>query len=312
MTKDNLLPIGFYDLMFEGAKAQFRRINFAVEYFFSKDFNLVKPPLVEFKKNYSDKNETDSFRFNDILSGETLILRKDITRQIERIVKSKFNSDDFPLKICYADDSLISQSSELFADRQLTQIGAEIIGINDFKESTCEILSAILYILPRIIKTKLTIEISIPSFTKDFVNNIEGKFSKKDLLRAIKSKNISEIRKILPQKSEILREIILSNRNSSEIFKSIYQNFFQNSIPSKIEENIIKIHNIENFIEANFPEFELRFNLFGDSKDDYHDDFSFEILAENFSYAIARGGSYKIKDLQACGATIYMNYLRNF
>ncbi len=46
----------------------------------------------------------------------------------------------------------------------------------------------------------------------------------------------------------------------------------------------------------------------------YHDGFAFNVFCGDFSYPIARGGRYKIsgngKEVDAIGATIYMNRLR--
>jgi hypothetical protein len=36
----------------------------------------------------------------------------------------------------------------------------------------------------------------------------------------------------------------------------------------------------------------------------------FDVFSSDFSYPIARGGRYKINQLNGVGATIYMNFLR--
>ena len=80
-----------------------------------------------------------------------------------------------PLRICYAGDVLYAKSEELYADRQQTQVGFEIIGC-DKKSSNLEVVKLLLSALAQIEATDLLIEFSLPGFLEEFLekNHIEN------------------------------------------------------------------------------------------------------------------------------------------
>jgi len=78
----------------------------------------------------------------------------------------------------------------------------------------------------------------------------------------------------------------------------------------KIAEELKKAQKISDFLQKNFSEISVRFDLFGDHESSYHSGIAFDVFSGDFSYPIARGGRYKIENSNAVGATIYMNRLR--
>lgn len=52
MNSKKLLPVGFYDLIFEEAYQNHNNINLALDNFFNSGFKLIKTPLVEFEESF--------------------------------------------------------------------------------------------------------------------------------------------------------------------------------------------------------------------------------------------------------------------
>ena len=129
--QNHLLPSGFYDLLFDEAKDSHQKINIILEGFFQRNFQLIKTPLLEFEdsfffpKNYSN-NSQNYFRTIDNISAKTLVLRNDITLQINRLLATRLKNFELPLKLCYVGDVLHTANDQLYGDRQQTQIGCEI------------------------------------------------------------------------------------------------------------------------------------------------------------------------------------------
>jgi ATP phosphoribosyltransferase regulatory subunit len=299
-----LLPVGFYDLLFEEAKKNHQNINLVLEYFFSCGYNLIKTPLVEFEDSFSTIEIRNYFRTNDIISGKNLIFRNDITPQIARLISSRLNSEKLPLKLCYSGDVLCAKNEELYADRQQTQVGLEIIGC-DQEKSSFEIISNLLIALDKLKIGELLIEFSLPDFLTIFLDETGIKNSD-ELREAIMKKNLNLVKKLLVSNHHLITKIMLLNDNLEKIIADI-------SLP-KISTELKKAQKISEFLKKNFTDVKVRFDLFGDNSSSYHHEISFDIFCKNFSYPIARGGRYKINQnliaLDAVGATIYINHLR--
>jgi ATP phosphoribosyltransferase regulatory subunit len=314
-SNNALLPTGFYDLLFLEAKKNHQNINQILEGFFAKNFNLIKTPLLEFEENFNnDKNfSTPSdlcFRSIDNNSGKALILRRDITLQIKRLLSTRLQDVNLPLKLCYVGDVFRTFTDELYGDRQQTQIGCEIIG-DDSDDADFEIIESTLQALLGLGLNRLTINFSLPDFLFIFVDELKlDSKIKEQLIKIISQKNLSAIKILTPQYYNLIKEIIINNHDFFELVKILEINF---SSPL-ISKQLLKIKKIHHFVSDKFSNIIPCFTLFGDDSSQYHHSLAFEIFYENFTYPIAIGGHYKIntpnKIFQAVGSTIYMNHLR--
>ncbi len=302
-----LLPVGFYDLLFDEAKQSHININKALELFFAANYNLVKLPLIEFEDSFAAEKVKNSFRAIDVISGKNLIFRNDITLQLSRVLNSRLSEIKTPLKLCYVGDVLCAKSQDLYADRQQTQLGIEIIGC-DTQKSAFEIIETSLKALKEMGLENLLIEFSLPNFLPNFLAEIDKNIvEKKDALRdAIMKKNLSAIKNLAGKYSAIISKIATSNHDLSGLTKEILQIVKSD----KITEILEKAREISEFLAQKNHQTSFRFDLFGDCESSYHNNLSFDVFCGDFSYPIARGGSYEINSKKAVGATIYMNRLR--
>jgi ATP phosphoribosyltransferase regulatory subunit len=156
MNKKQLLPVGFYDLLFDEAEKNHHNINRVLEAFLKAEYRLIKTPLVEFENNFSADATQNSFRATDVISGKNLVFRNDITLQISRLLSSRLADEKLPLKLCYVGDVLCAKSEDLYADRQQTQVGVEIIGCEE-EGSDLQVIEILLTVLKKITEKKLLI-----------------------------------------------------------------------------------------------------------------------------------------------------------
>lgn len=299
-----LLPIGFYDLIFDEAKQNHDNINKVLDLFFAAGYSLIKTPLVEFEDNFdvANNNKDNLFRSVGVISGKNLVFRNDITPQISRLLKSRLSETKLPLKICYSGDVLCSKSQDLYADRQQSQVGVEIIG-NNLEQAQFDVINIAIAALEKLAVKNLLIEFSLPNFVDLFLKEIACN-NCDELRQAIRTKNLSKIRELEPKNAEIITKIVTSNNNLEAITAEILQKFNSNEIAKQLE----IINNLASLVKDN-KEVSFRFDLFGDHGSSYHSEISFDIFCDDFSYPIARGGRYKINEFDAVGATIYMNRL---
>jgi len=299
-----LLPVGFYDLLFDEAEKNHENINNALATFLEAGYRLVKTPLVEFEDNFSSEEAKNSFRATDVISGKNLIFRNDITLQISRLLATRLSEEKLPLKLCYVGDVLCAKSDNLYADRQQTQVGVEIIGCDEEK-SNLEIIETLLAALKKLSMKNLLIEFSLPNFLGIFLDEISAE-KKAELREAVMKKNLSAIRNFAGKNAEIVSKIATSNDSLENLIQEISAQIKS----EKIAEELKKAQKISDFLQKNFSEISVRFDLFGDHESSYHSGIAFDVFSGDFSYPIARGGRYKIENSNAVGATIYMNRLR--
>lgn len=297
-----LLPVGFYDLIFDEAEKNHQNINLAIANFLACGYRLIKAPLVEFENNFLSGKINNALRSVDIISGENIVFRNDITLQISRLLETRLKNHKMPLKICYVGDVLYAKNNELYPTRQQTQTGIEIIGCNK-EESIFEVIDNLLVVLEKLTEKKLLIEFSLPEFLSNFLDEIKAE-NKEELYQIIMKKNISQLRAEKLAHHDIIAQIMLANSNLAELSKLILSKI---KAP-KIVAELARAQKIEDyFAKKNFKNIEARFDLFGDHKSSYHNEISFDVFCDNFPYPIARGGRYKINEFDAIGATIYMN-----
>jgi ATP phosphoribosyltransferase regulatory subunit len=95
-------------------------------------YERVKPPLVEFEETLfagagaSMANST--FRMMDPVSHRMIGVRADVTPQIARIAATRLGNAPRPLRLSYAGQVLRVRGSEIRPERQVGQVGAELIG----------------------------------------------------------------------------------------------------------------------------------------------------------------------------------------
>lgn len=304
---NTLLPAGFYDLLFDQAYRNHENTNKVLDYFLKQGCRLIKPPLVEFEEVFLQNGikkggGDDLFTLIDPISGKKMVIRNDITPQICRIIARNWDAASLPIKICYIGDVLNAKTNSLYADRQQTHLGLEIIGC-DKKESFIFVVESTLQSLELIGVKEMVIELSLPNFLENFCE--EGKITlSNDLRSAITKKNLSKISKLIPSQSEIIKKIVTTNQGLEDLVSSINSS----SVLQKLE----KLKEVIASIEKKFPTVGVKFDLFGDRFYSYHKELFFEVFSKSFNYPVARGGNYYIESekCNCVGSTIYVNNLR--
>jgi ATP phosphoribosyltransferase regulatory subunit HisZ len=149
----------------------------------------------------------------------------------------------------------------------------------------------------------------LPDFLHIFLEDAAIK-NQQILKKAILQKNLSEIKRICPEYSDILSKIVRCQDNLTNLSDLITAKINSN----KIQFELNRAKQIESFFAKKYNKIPIIFDLFGDQDIKYHQDIYFEIFVPRFSYSIARGGRYNIaisdKNIKAIGSTIYLNNLR--
>jgi ATP phosphoribosyltransferase regulatory subunit len=139
-----LLPEGLRDRLPPEAEAASHVTRALIDVMRSHGYARVAPPLAEFRETLvgdaGEAGEQDLLRFTDPVSGRTLAIRPDITQQVGRVATSRLAAAPRPLRLSYAGQVVKLRASELWPEREMLQVGAELIG-NDTTAAASEIVS---------------------------------------------------------------------------------------------------------------------------------------------------------------------------
>ncbi len=127
-----LLPTGMHDLLPPAAEQEASIVARLMRTLAAHGYERVKPPLVEFEETlFSGAGAamaTATFRTMDPVSHRMIGVRADMTPQIARIAATRLGGAPRPLRLSYAGQVLRVKGSEIRPERQIGQVGAELIG----------------------------------------------------------------------------------------------------------------------------------------------------------------------------------------
>ncbi len=127
-----LLPQGLRDLLPPDAEAEAEAVGRLIAVLASHGYERVKPPLMEFEENLlagaGAAMAPETFRLMDPISQRMIGLRADMTTQVARIAGTRLAKAPRPLRLCYAGEALRVRGSDMQPERQIGQVGAELIG----------------------------------------------------------------------------------------------------------------------------------------------------------------------------------------
>ncbi|MDX1949435.1 MAG: ATP phosphoribosyltransferase regulatory subunit [Rickettsiales bacterium] len=307
----NLLPSGFYDQISEMAFKELETNLQIIKLFRREGFNFVRPSIMEFEQSLDKNHSSEFFKVTDPISGKMMVLRNDITPQIARIIKDRFEIEIIkkPIKISYSGQVFRKNGKGKFAERQITQTGLELINESDISAD-----SKILEIIYKALKTlkinSFTIDFCIPSLLLNFLGMVEN--SKYKLIKkAIEDKNLNYLQS-LPETKQIAKIIKKCDEASDakEAIKILAE--INKKLPKDVEFIIKNLELIIKDLLKKIGNFKLSLNIFEAKNFHYHTGVCYSIISDDNYEEIVRGGRYKIKiskekSVEAVGATIILN-----
>lgn len=124
-------PTGVRPLLVEEASRRRRIESRFVSLLEREGFEEVLLPIIDYVEPYAtlvDRDTTrQSYRFVD-REGELVAIRSDFTPMVARALAPTITSTDLPLRVFYRGDVIRVQATRLGVNREIFQIGAEVIG----------------------------------------------------------------------------------------------------------------------------------------------------------------------------------------
>ena len=298
--KNQLLPEGFRDSLPELATKENRVNSIFIKLMQINGFLLVKPPLLEFESSLffllDDNEEANSFRVLDPISQKMMGIRSDITVQIARISCGSLVELPRPLKVCYSGEVLRVNNNNLNLSRQSTQIGSEIIGI---EQNNCEneIITLMIESLNCLRIKNFFINFTMPTLISAIVKDF--KLSKTDLefvRDRFNNKNSDGLEKI-SKRLKIISDALIDSVGDAKVnLKKLKKIKFTKKIKLEIQ-SFIKI--ISRIIK-DFPYLKILIDPLEIDESNYHTGIAFKVFSENFKELFS-GGNYKVSNENCIG-----------
>jgi ATP phosphoribosyltransferase regulatory subunit len=165
----DLLPEGFRDRLPPQAEAAARVARAMLDVMASNGYARVSPAIAEFESSLAARSggatRNSLLRFTDPVSGHTLALRGDITVQVGRIATTRMSDAPRPLRLCYHGQILRLRARQLRPEREITQLGAELIG-NDGVAAVTELVTVAVEALEAAGVTGITVDFTLPDLVE--------------------------------------------------------------------------------------------------------------------------------------------------
>lgn len=289
-TPPDLLPEGFRDRLPPQAEVAARVSRAMIDVLVSYGYARVAPAMAEFEsvlaKHSGDAARNQHLRFTDPVSGHTLALRGDITVQVGRIATTRMKDAQRPLRLAYHGQVLRLRAKQLRPERELTQLGAELVG-TDSVAAACEIVGMAIDALKAAGVKDITVDFTLP----DLVERLAEK------ALPLSADKIDAVRSELDMKdagglSALGAEAYLPLLAATGPFAEAVEKLRAIDAGGVLASRIHALEAIANKVAG-------RANVTLDPTErhgfEYQSWFGFTIFAKGYSAALGRGGTYFIK-----------------
>ena len=287
---NDLLPEGFKVLLPEEAHREESITRLILDLFFQNGYLLVKTPMIEYEDNISQNtlksSHNQSFLLIEPETKKILVLRSDITPQLAKLAGTKLKHLPRPLRFAYSGEVIRNSKDNYKTEKQLKQIGVELIG-GPQDNSMIEILDIAITGLQSIKIKNITIDFSLPSIFRiiDKKFNLKSR-SNENIKKALENKDTSIIK---DKKYNYINGLILMAGTLEEALK-VYKNFV---FPKKIDELLKNFFKFITVIKKNNKDLSITVDMTeGNSFLEYFN-FGFKIYNKENAKHIAVGGDYK-------------------
>lgn len=195
----NTTPQGSRDYLFEESDDR-RRIESALSDLYKENsYRRVITGAVEFLdvfKGASDIGYDDMYKFEDI-SGRATVLRPDNTLPIARLVATRLDQKDFPVRLYYNQNIFLRGKKADGRAHEIAQSGVELIGLSSL-EADIEVISMALEGLKRAKLESFKLEIGHAGFLKAVLDEMAlDRAQKARICALIESKNYAALGDLL-------------------------------------------------------------------------------------------------------------------
>ncbi len=304
-----LLPAGLRDVLQPDAAHEASTVETLIACCERHGYGRVKPPLVEFEDSLFSGPGTAmterAFRVMDPVSQRMMGIRADMTVQIARIAATRLGHLPRPLRLCYAGEVLRVTPDELNPERELVQVGAELVG-TDIVEADSEVILLAAEALRRVGVTSISVDITAPRLVPELLAAGGIELTGAGALRAaIDRKDPVAVENVGGPVAGVLTRLMAAAGSRAEGLKRLQDMH----LPEQAQPIVSRLEAVATMIAKADPVLEVTIDPVENRGFEYYTGIGFSLFSEGVRGELGRGGRYMVNGAGgegSCGFTLYM------
>jgi ATP phosphoribosyltransferase regulatory subunit len=303
-----LLPEGLRDLLPPDAGIEAEMVSRMMTVLAGHGYERVKPPLAEFEDNLlsgaGSAMAPDTFRLMDPASRRMIGLRADMTPQVARIAATRLKKSARPLRLCYAGQVLRVRGSQLRPERQVGQVGAELIG-SDSVAADVEAVAVAAEALASLGIIGLTVDLTLPTLVPAVCGAFKlGPDAVLALRRALDHKDAAALKAAAGKAAPLLGDLLKSAGEGAKSLKSLGAL----DLPKDAAAERARLGDVVARLKSAVPGLGVTIDPVENRGFEYHTGISFTFFTPTVRGELGRGGRYRTDSgggEEATGFTLY-------
>lgn len=309
-----LLPAGITDGLPPDAAHEARVLEQVMRNLAAYGYERVKPPLVEFEESLigglGGAVTHQTFRLMDPVSQRMMGLRADMTPQIARIAATRLAGAPRPLRLSYAGQVVRVKGSQLRAERQFTQVGAELIGAAS-PEADAETICLAAESLAALGIGALTIDLGMPTLVAAVCADLDDDPARERLRLALDRKDTAAVRDLAPALGGVTADAVLALMAATGPAAQALERLAVLDLGAEASRARQALGDVVGAIRARSPELSLTVDPVENRGFEYHTGVTYTLFATGARGELGRGGRYPAPTAEgpepATGFSLFMD-----
>jgi len=292
LARRALLPAGLRDVLPPEADQEADVVHRLMAVCAQHGYARVKPPMVEFEDSLlagaGAAMGPSTFRLMDPVSQRMLGLRADMTLQIARIAATRLRRLTRPLRLSYAGQVLRVKGDDLRPERQIGQVGAELIG-SEAPAADAEAILLAAAALEAIGVPNLTVDLSSPRLVPAVIATADLDESASLRLRdALDRKDQAAVKKLGRNIGPVLMELMKATGPAARAEQALAKL----DLPADAAAEALRLSEIVGLVRFARPDLSLTIDPVERRGFEYHTGICFTLFARRVRGELGRGGRY--------------------
>jgi len=314
LERKALLPAGLRDVLPPDAAFEADIVGRLVRLFQAHGYDRVRPPLIEFEDSLLSGAGVavgpQTFRLMDPVSQRMMGVRADITPQIARLARTRLKGAPRPLRLSYAGEVLRVRGSQLRPEREVLQVGAELIG-SAAPAADAEIIAMAAAALDSVGVGGLSVDLTVPRLVPTLLagHGLDGERAA-PLRAALDRKDADGVAAHGGEAGDVLVALLRATGQigpALEAMKAL-------DLPPDAARQRDRVAQVASLVAAAAPDIRLTLDPVEHRGFEYHTGIGFTVFTAGVAGELAAGGRYRAhggngaeEGERATGVTLYVD-----
>lgn len=308
-AKSALLPAGFRDILSPNAANEARLVDRMMTCAAGHGYQRVKPPLIEFETSLLEGPGAATaervFRLMDPMSQRMMGIRADMTAQAARIATTRLKNAPRPVRLCYAGEVLRTTANQLNPEREVVQVGAELIG-SATAEADAEVILLAVETLRVVGVGRISLDLMVPTLVPAVLATLDlDAKTERALRQAIDRKDVAAVEDLAGDGAGVLVGLLEATGPRDAAMAALTAL----DLPPDGRAALDRLASVVDLVAAVEPDLATTLDPAENRGFEYHTGVAFSLFARGVRAEMGRGGRYQPNGDptgSATGFTLYM------